>query len=335
MANVTLNDLMIKIRRITARPSTNQISNNSIVDYVNLFYQFDFPQELKLFDFHTTYSFITQPNKDVYTLTQANRNIYTSFEPPVFCSGYPINYFQNREQFFSMWPSLFTTATLATTTGIAGPYTGIVTGVPIQAGSVLISVVGPALSTLTATDVGDGTGVILAAGNLTGNVAPFPAINSVNYITGQITITWNIVIPAGNVITVKYVPYVASRPLGILYYDNKFTLRPVPDQSYKIQMQSYIQPFAVSALDVPEEYSTADTAATPLLNNYFQLLAYGASLKIFADSLEMENYQAVRPLYDEQMRLADRKTLMQIKIQRTQTIYSEDQYWSSGKYPTV
>jgi hypothetical protein len=97
MANVTLAHLMTKIRRLTARPSPNQISDASIIDYINLFYQFDFPQELKLFDFHTTYSFITQPNQDTYTLSQANRNIYTSFEPPVYCSGYGINYYQNRE----------------------------------------------------------------------------------------------------------------------------------------------------------------------------------------------------------------------------------------------
>lgn len=334
MANVTLTDLIAKVRKLTARPSTNQISDSSVIDYINLFYQFDFPQALKVFDFHTTYSFITQPNQDTYVLSQADRFKYKSFEPPVFCSRYYINYYQNREQFFRMGPELFTTANLATITVAIGlgPYVGTVSGVPILSGTVLVSVVAASGATLTAVDTGTGAGT----GNL---VDPTGAVlGTVNYITGAITITWPAADPpvVGNIINVKYTPYTASRPLRILFYDNTFTLRPVPDQSYKIDLQTYIQPFAVEpGTDVHEDYSILTPNAYPLLQDYFQMLAYGAACKIFVDSLEMDNYRLLQPLLQEQMAFAERKTMMQIKTQRTQTIYSENLYWNSNRLPTV
>jgi len=330
MADVSLTALIAKIRKLTGRPGTTQISNNSIVDYLNLFYQFDFPQQLKIFDFHTTYSFYTQPNQDVYTLSLADRNNYKSFEPPVFCSGYYINFYENREQFFRFWPNLFTQINFATGTGVVGPYTGTLVGNPSLTGNLLLSFVAANNVTQTARDVPNspfnGSGTII--GDATGTI---------NYRTGAISVTWTLPVPNGTQIVAKYVPYTPSRPLGMLFYDNQFTLRPVPDQAYKIELQSYIQPFAINpATGVAEEYNfTIDPNAVPLLNDYFQLLAYGTACKIFVDSLEMENYRLLLPLYQEQLNLAERKTMMQIKTQRTSTIYSENLYWNSNRIPTV
>ncbi len=325
MANVSLADLLTKIRKITARPSPNQITDATIIDILNLIVEFDFPQLLKLFDFKTLYSFITQPNVDQYTLSQTNRNLYKSFEPPVYCSGYYINYYQNREQFFRFWPSLSTSMQLVTSTGVAGPYTGTLSSLPVLAGSVLISVVGPAGNTLTAQDNGSGV--------LTGDVV---AGSNINYITGVINVTWTAAIPAGNVITARWVPYQPSRPLAILFYDNTFILRPVPDQAYKIELQTFIRPFAVLPVtDTHVEYSLATPTAQPYLEEYFQFFAYAAARKIFLDSMEMENIANIEPYYREQLALVERKTLMQIKTQRTQTIYSENLYWNANRLPTT
>ena len=324
--NVNLADLISKIRKITARPSPNQITDTTIVDYINLFYESDFAQALKLFDFRTTYSFITQPNVDQYTLSQNNRNQYKSFEPPVYCSGYYINWYQNREQFFRFYPNLSTSMNLVTATGIAGPYTGTLNALPVLTNNVLISVVGPTGVTLTCQDDG--------VGNLVGDVVA--GVSNINYITGVINVTWNAAIPLGNIITARWVPYQPSRPLSILFYDNVFILRPVPDQAYKIEMQTFIKPFAVvPATDVREEYTIIDTLALPYLEDYFQLLAYGAARKIFLDSMEMENVANIEPFYREQMAYAERKSMMQIKTQRTQTIYSENLYWNANRLPTT
>lgn len=318
MANVTLADLIAKIRKITARPSTNQISDNSIIDYINLFYQFDFPQALKTFDFHTTYSFVTQPNIGDYTLSQNDRNLYKSFEPPVYCSGYQMEYYQNREQFFRLWPHLFTENDFATSTGIAGPYANTVPGIPILQSNVLLSVVGPLGNTLVANDVPTPG---FATGTFAGDAA-----GTINYVTGAISITWNAIPPAGNIMTVKSVVYQASRPLSLLFFDNTFSVRPVPDDAYTIEIQTYLTPTA---------YIAATPTARPFLDEYYQVLAYGAALKIFSDSLEMENYSALRPIYQEHLSFVERKTLMQIKTQRTQTIYSENMNWNVNKLPTT
>lgn len=324
MASVSLSDLIAKIRRITGRPSANQISDTSIVNYVNLFYEYDFPQELKAFDFKTLYTFTTQPDQDEYILSQTNRNLYKSFEPPVYCSGYQIGYYQNREHFYNLWPSITTQMDLAIGSGIAGPYTGTLNAVSILKGSVLISAVGPAGTTLIAQDNGAGTfiGDVVAGG-------------TINYTTGAISLTFTGAIALGDVITAKWVQYNSARPQGVLFFNNTFIVRPVPDDAYVIQLQTYIKPFAVTAIiDVHEQYTTTDLTAQPLLEEYFQLLAYGSSLKIFADSLEMENYSMIHPIYKEQLSLVERRTLMQIKTQRVQTIFSDNLYTSGYRLPT-
>lgn len=321
MANVTLTDLIAKIRKLTARPSTNQITDDTITDYVNLFYEYDFPQNLKIFDFKTTYSFFTQPNVGTYQLSQSDRNNYKSFEPPVYASGFSMTYYQNREQFYRLWPQLFTSMDFAVATAAigAGPYANTLTSFPVMQNTVLLSVVGPAGTTLIAKDLPTPG---LSTGTFTGDVL---AGGTINYATGAISLTWNAIPPAGNIITAKWTPYQASRPLSILFYDDTFILRPIPDQAYEIELQAFLKPTA---------YDTANPNIRPFLDDYFQVLAYGASCKIFADSLEMENYQMIRPLYEEQLHMCERKSMMQIKTQRTQTIYSENLYWSNNRLPT-
>jgi len=312
MANVTLTDLIAKIRKLTARPSTNQISDNTITDYVNQFYEFDFPQNLKLFDFRTTYTFITQPNVDTYQLSVADRNLYKSFEPPVYCSGYQLSFHENRDTFYRYYPDLSTTMTLTTATGIAGPYAGAVSSLPIIRGTVLVTAVGADGHTYTATDVPNtATPLIPQTGTFAGDVV---AGGTINYVTGAISLTFTVLIPAGNLITVRYAFSQPAKPLSMLFYDNTFTLRPVPDQAYEIEMQAFLTPTA---------YATASPNATPFLNDYFQVIAFGAALKIFVDSAELENYQRLEPLYREQLLLCERKSLMQIKSVRAPTIYSD------------
>ncbi len=317
MANVTLTDLIAKVRQLAARPSPNQISDNEIINYINLFYEFDFPQQLKMFDFRTNFSFVTQPNQDIYPLASFSGdvlNVYKSFEPPVYAAGFAMLYYQSQDLFYRNWPKLATSTNLSTGDGTTGAYTGTLNSTPALKGSVLISVVGPAGNALVAQDNG-------TTGTLTGDVTA----GSVNYTTGAVTVTWNAAIPSGNTITAQWVAYQSSRPLSMLFFDNKFVLRPVPDQAYSIEIQAFLTPTA---------YIASNPGATPFLNEYFQVLAYGATCKIFVDSLEMDNFAAIRPLYMEQLALCERKSIMQIKTQRAYTIYSDNMGWSANRLPT-
>lgn len=310
MANVTLTNLISKVRKLTARPSSNQITDDSITDYINLYYEYDFPQHLKLFDFKSTYTFVTQPDQDKYTLSQTDRNNYKSFEPPAYCSGFDVLWYQNEDQFYKLWPKYSSVGSIATATGGAGAYTGTLPHYPALKNNVLLYAINSTGTTVYAQDNG--------AGGFTGNVTA----GSINYITGAISVTWDSTIPSGNLIYARYVPYQASRPTAMLFFDDYFILRPVPDAAYEISLVAYVKPTA---------FSTASPTVRPFLDDYFQLLAYGAALKIFTDSMEMENYQNLYKMYEEQLRLAQRKTIMQIKTQRAATIYSQDLNNSSSR----
>jgi len=214
-----------------------------------------------------------------------------------------IQLFQSRESYFTVYPEIQRNEVLATGTGAAGVYTGNITGFPVKQSRVLISTVSAGGVALSAQDNG--------AGTFTGNVV---AGSTINYATGAIAaVTWTAAIAAGTPIRVQSVNYQAARPQAILFYDDTFQLSPVPDQAYEIAMDAYITPTALAAAgDEPE------------LREWWQLLAYGAALKIFADNLDMESYQKTEVFFDKQKRLVERRTLQQIKINRTATIYSDN-----------
>jgi hypothetical protein len=151
---------------------------------------------------------------------------------------------------------------------------------------------------------------------------------TINYITGAITITNFIAsIPAGNAINVQYVPYVASRPQEAMFFQDQIILYPVPDQAYTVSFEVYKYPisFAVAAND------TYNATLHPQLDEWWQLLAYGASDKIFADNADFESMQKFRPLLDEQMNLVLRRTIVQQTAERSATIYTEQQ--GPGQFP--
>jgi len=148
---------------------------------------------------------------------------------------------------------------------------------------------------------------------------------TVSYTTGVITLDWGVTLDVGSQIQAQFIFYTAGRPYDVLFYDTQFHFRPVPDKSYKVEINCFVQPTAL--LDTP-------TANFPELREWWQLLAYGASLKVFADRADFENLQAFEALMEEQKILVQRRTLKQLTNQRTSTIYANQQLWpQSNFYP--
>ena len=171
--------------------------------------------------------------------------------------------------------------------------------------------------------VDDGQGNLFAPTQTTTN--PSSAAGSVNYITGAVSITSfldssnnPVTITSGNTINAQYVPYVASRPQSVVFFQDQMYFYPVPDQAYTVSFEAYRYPFAFSASDV-----SAPTTAEPQLREWWQLLAYGAADKIFADNADFESMAKFRPLLEEQMKLALRRSIVQQTSERTATIYTE------------
>ena len=143
---------------------------------------------------------------------------------------------------------------------------------------------------------------------------------SVNYITGAISMDWGSAPDANADIKAHYYPYVGARPNSVLFFGDKLIFRPIPDQSYLIRMQVYQKPSIL-----------LQNSQSPELRQWWQLIAYGAALKIFADSLDMESYEKCVPLFKEQEILAMRSTTDQKSLKKVITPYSDVP--TSGTFP--
>jgi hypothetical protein len=130
-------------------------------------------------------------------------------------------------------------------------------------------------------------------------------INSTGFVNG---------IASGNAINAQYIPYVASRPMSCVFFQDQIILYPIPDQAYTISFEAYKYPAA---------FLNSDTTKTPQLAEWWQALAYGAADKIFADNGDFENMQKYRPLLQEQLMRIQRRTIVQQTSERSATIYTE------------
>jgi len=302
----TLEKIRTKIRRLTGRPSANQITNDQLDEYVNDFYLYDLPEHLRLFTLRTTYEFMTEENVDVYTVPDPD--IYYNVMPPVYISGYQSFFSQDREQFFRLYPKLSDITTSIVGDGSVGPYSFTLSNVPILQNNVTIGVVDSTGSTVQVVDDPQSR----TSGNWVIINTTTAVTGSINYITGVGTITFANTIPVGNEITITSVPYQAARPEAILYYDNQITVRPVPDKPYKVEVNAYRIPTElISSGDHPE------------LDQWWQYIAYGAAKKVLEDSQDPEGVNVLMPGYKEQQKLVLRRTIIQQGNQRTATIYTE------------
>lgn len=135
--------------------------------------------------------------------------------------------------------------------------------------------------------------------------------NFINYITGQYSVTFPLA--PGNLqpINSQVEPQSVGRPLAMLFYDDQFTLRPVPDQPYRINFEVYQRPTQL-----------LQTTSFPELEEYWQFISYGAAKKIFEDRMDLDSVQLILPEYQNQMNLCLRRTIVQYSNERIATIYT-------------
>jgi hypothetical protein len=315
MMPTTLAGIRDKVRRVTARTSNLQLSDDDINNYINTVLLYDFPEIFRLQKLKESYRFQTVPNIDTYDLPL---DTYLTFEPPAYVAGQPVAWFQEPDAFYRSWPKINYIQQLSSGNGGVGPYTGTVTNTPFlrsvnpssvtsSTRNVIISANTSFATATTAYDDGNG-GFVGASG-------------TIDYQTGSVSITFDVAIPFGNAINIQVIPYVASMPRSFLLFQSQLVFRPVPDQAYEVQMTCYRRPIEL-----------LEDASSPELLEWGQAIAYGAALKIFADYGDMEQLAAVRPLYDEQLILINRRTLVQLRNQRAATIYTDQNNYPFGNY---
>lgn len=354
----TLGDIIAKVRRITKSPSQNQITDSQIIQYINTYFVYDFPEELRLKNTFSNWVFTTTPNQETY---QFPTDQFLSIEPPLYINGYQSFFTQSQENFYMLYPRLGLTTTLGFGNGTVGPYTFFTSNEPILQNNVVVGATDSAGNSVYASDlpspayaypppsvVPTQLGALIGPGVVVNPFYPNLSTAFVNYVTGQITITFTNAIPSGTAITAQIVPYNPSRPVAALFYQDILYLRPIPDGFYQVTVAAYQQPItmltATTAFDlgVPGQTalgpgfnnsgSTSDATLLPQIRQWWQLIALGASMKIFEDKGDLENMQRLLPSYDMQKRLALRRTLVEMANERVSTVYSEQVQYPLGNF---
>lgn len=324
----TLADIRTKIRRLTGRPSPQQITDAQIDDYVNTVYLYDMPETLRLFSQETVFEFMTVANVDQYDMremqvftglsNQPAVDVYINIKPPVFIAGYQSFWSQDREQFYRTYPALSQISNQVFGTGDPSTfYTLTFANTPILQYQVSAGAIDNTGATINCVDVPvdrtTGTWKIINTNTI--------VAGSINYITGEVSIQFPNAIPNNESITFTAVPYQSSRPQALLFYDNIITLRPVPDKNYLVRVNAYKRPTAFF-----------DSTDTPQLKQWWQYIAYLAAKKIFEDSQDPEGVSTIMPALKEQERLVLRRTIIERTNQRTATIYTEMTAFPYGNY---
>src|SRR2546425_10300245 len=356
----TLQAIQTKVRRLTRSPSTAQLTDDDLQNYINTFVVYDFPEQLRTFNLREQFSFVCNPYQDVYPTDKSIQqttnplynfqNKYLTGHPPAYIAGFPALYSQSREQFFNIYPIVNSILSIGTFgDGATTTFTGVITNntgpqtpqvqnqsTVLLQNNVLFSSIDVNNGGLALVDVpvlDTTTGFTTVNGNLyipgqqpvdpvTG-VPVFPTVitpgNTINYLTGAFTITFPTAPGTGQQIFSATVAAVTALPQSILFYQDQFVLRPVPNQPYTINFEVFIRPTALLAL-----------GQSPQLEEYWQLIALGSAIKVFQDRMEMESVQMVMPEFNLQMRLCLRRSLVQYANERTATIYTENSGGAGG-----
>lgn len=337
----TLQNIRTKVRRITRSPSLSQLTDAQLDNYINTFILYDFPEHLRLFSLRTLLTFYTQPGVDVYDTNTTVvtdplynfQNKYVAVHPPVYIAGIQSFFTQWRDVFYGYYPQTNTISqTLLFGNGSSGPFSSLVIPPPVPITNPLPFILQESVN-FNCLDT-NGTSMVMVdkpisntIGNLTQAnvplVPPYDTIqnpnNFINYVTGQYTITFPAITQVMAPIWFEGILYQPGKPLCMLYYDNKFTLRPVPDKTYAVQLEVDIRPTELLAsTDVPN------------LAQWWQYVAYGASKKIFEDRMDTDSVQLIMPEFKQQERLVLRTTLTQQANERTVTIYTQGKNYGFG-----
>ena len=285
-----LEDIINKVRNITGTPisddGSSEMSDSLITDYVNSYYTFTMPFELKEQINLQPMNFFSLPNIDVYSFPSG----FLTDQPMAYADGFPLIFYQDRDIFFQDWPQQYAQDAVSTGDGIVQTFAGTTQNNPVIQGTYAITD-----GSQIAFDKSDGILYQTIVGVDT-------AVGTINYVTGAFSVTFNTAPLASTTIYDKYQGYQPARPQGVLWYNNVFTFRPIPDQVYQITLQGYIN---------QTQFDPTDQTETPLQTEWGQLIAYGAALEIFADRGDLMAYNNYYPVLKRYENVALGRTVQQ------------------------
>lgn len=146
-------------------------------------------------------------------------------------------------------------------------------------------------------------------------------LNTINYFTGEVNVTFAQNVPPNANINVQCYYFQAGLPRSLLYYNNVITLRTVPDRQYLVELDCYLTPAAF-----------LNTASALPFGYMAEYIARGAARKILSDTGDVEQFNFYEPFFREQEILVWKRSQRQFTSTRTQTIYMQDQNGGQGSF---
>lgn len=297
MAQWALSDIRTKVRQVSGRLSTSELSNQELDNVINQYVQFEFPAEVKLDRNYSYYTFNTVANQQDYTLPET----YTNFDPEAYIDNHMLSFYQEPDKFMNENWQPVSRDTIGTGDGSTVTFTATLTNgsFPIKAGSVVVDD-----KVETFTDNGSGT--------LTGDDG---GTGTINYSTGALAVTFVVAPTDGTTVQASYEAFEPGMPTAILEYNNQFSFFPVPDRAYRFKIKAWsINVVTDTSGNLSSNFSNATDR--PLKDQWGPTIAYGAARRLHADYGEMDSYREVTALYKEQVSYAYRRTLQDLSDSR-------------------
>lgn len=337
----TLQDIIEKVREVSASGNSLQVTDSKIIKYINSYYLYDLPNDLRNIKLKDVYTFNTIQGVDVYPFDFEH---WSTVEAPAYCGKVQMVFFQDKSSFYGYNSNSQQLETFDSGDATTGPFSGNTVAYPIiksvnnnamtdtqtantqvfPAGypvsfndpnisriqNILISA-NTATSSLHVTDDG--------AGNLIGDCTA----GTIDYMTGAIAgLIFTSAVPSGNDINIQYWQSVQSQPYTMLFFQNQFVLRPVPDQAYTIEITAYRQPS--QALLGTTSNTTPDLSGRPEEMFWWELIAFGVAKKLYQDRLDTDGVQMMDAFLQEKISEARTRTYAQLGTRQIGTIYRDE-----------
>jgi len=293
MATWTYSEIEQKVRQVTGRYSSEEMSNIQLREYVNKYFQYTFPAEVKLERAHTFYEFLTSGNQQSYTLPTG----YTNFEPPATLDNLELVWYQEPSAFINYNPENVGRVTLGTGDGATTAFTGTTSNFPLLPGETVVS---DGVENFQDTSTSYSTANIALTGTLGGT-------GTLNLSTGAISVTFATAPASGANVYFTFIQFKAGRPESVLLYNNQLTFYPVPDTAYRFKVKAYANALVTTSAGAnATQFNNATDR--PQLDEWGPCIAYGAARDIHADFGEIDAYATVTALYKEQVAYILRRT---------------------------
>lgn len=359
-ADTTASYIRQKVRALTASSSESALTTARLDQYINNFYNNDFPYSIKIDQQRSVYTFYTEPYRDRYPL-DVNNNM--GLRAPVYVEGILGTLFKDRTQFFNLWPKWPTKFTPISGNGTQKIYSFTIPA-PFLSKEVVLGGIDNAGNPISVADDGNGN-LQLQVPNAVVTVPPYTdvytvanapvpalvgkpipgmhnqntlnpglnrtntatgtytnAIGTVNYTTGVFNIEFPLPPAAGTQITLWVSQYQPRRPYCMLYWNNELTIRPVPKLIHKIEVESYLTPIQFM-----------QSTDNPILNQWAKYIAYGAAVDILNDRNDFDGANALEArMMKLEGQILERQGIEEIGTPNYQLFNSTQAYSVYGGY---